>query len=133
MKETVVRAVRTFLQAAVGYIAANLAMGLSGADNGAASLKTVLTGLIAAAVACGLAAVMNLPRKGEKAPESPIEADETGKNDSESGASGGAVIKDSSAYNLKLGENADEGKAEPESVPGGADNSTENITEESEG
>ncbi len=133
MKETVVRAVRTFLQAAVGYIAANLAMGLSGADNGAASLKNVLTGLIAAAIACGLAAVMNLPRKGEKAPGSQVEADGMEKNDSESGASGGAVIKDSSAYSSNFEENADDGKAEPETVSDSADDSAENITEESEG
>ena len=63
MKETFVRAIRTFFQAAIGYIAANLAMGLSGAVDGAISYKSALTALIAAAVSCGLAAVMNLPKK----------------------------------------------------------------------
>ena len=58
-----IRAVRTFFQAAIGYIAANLAMGLTGAVEGAVSLKSALTALIAAAVSCGLAAVMNLPKK----------------------------------------------------------------------
>lgn len=38
-------------------------MGLSGAVDGAISYKSALIALIAAAVSCGLAAVMNLPKK----------------------------------------------------------------------
>lgn len=65
-KETIVRAVRTFLQAAVGYVAANLAL-IEWTDETA--LKKGVTALITAAVACGLAAIMNLPEKHENTPE----------------------------------------------------------------
>lgn len=57
-KETIRRAIRTFAQAAVGYIVANLAL-IKWDDPGA--LKTTVTAVITTAVAAGLAAVMNLP------------------------------------------------------------------------
>lgn len=62
-KETIRRAARTFFQAAVGYIAANLVMMVTGAGNDSEALKSTLITLITAAVACGLAAVMNMPQK----------------------------------------------------------------------
>lgn len=63
MKEMLIRALRTFGQAAVGYIAANIVIVTTdaGADSGA--MKTALVTLITAAVAAGIAAVMNLPAK----------------------------------------------------------------------
>lgn len=61
-KNTIVRALRTFAQAAVGYIAANLAL-IEWTDETA--LKKGVTALITAAIACGLAAIMNLPKKPE--------------------------------------------------------------------
>lgn len=61
-KETIKRAARTFVQAAIGYIAANLML-IQWTDEGAVK-KGVIT-LITAAVACGLAALMNLPKSGE--------------------------------------------------------------------
>lgn len=57
-KNTLVRALRTFGQAAIGYLAANLC--LIRWDDGGAWKTTALT-VITAAVACGLAALMNLP------------------------------------------------------------------------
>ena len=60
-KETLIRALRTFAQAAVGYLVANVAL-IRWDDRGA--LKTTALTVITAAVACGLAALMNLP-KGE--------------------------------------------------------------------
>lgn len=65
MKETLKRAARTFLQAAVGYIAANFAMYTGSDFSDLDVLKTVLLGIGVSAVAAGLAAVMNLP-KNEK-------------------------------------------------------------------
>ena len=59
-KETFRRAARTFLQAAIGYFAANAA--LVHFDDGTA-LKRVLIGLVTSAAACGIAAVMNLPER----------------------------------------------------------------------
>lgn len=61
LKETLRRALRTFAQAAVGYLVANVAL-IRWDDRGA--LKTTALTVITAAVACGLAALMNLP-KGE--------------------------------------------------------------------
>lgn len=61
-KETIRRALRTFCQAAIGYIAANIAL-IEWDDAGLA--KKGVIALITAAVACGLAALMNLP-KGEE-------------------------------------------------------------------
>lgn len=59
--ECIRRAVRTFLQAALGYAAANLA----GLCESGGVTKSALAALSAAAVAAGLAALMNLPlRRG---------------------------------------------------------------------
>ena len=60
-RETIRRAVRTFFQAALGYIVTNLTLVTMGYEN--AEIKTALIGLFTAAVAAGLAAVMNLPGK----------------------------------------------------------------------
>ena len=62
-KEMLYRAVRTFFQAAVGYLAANIAL-IKWDDAGVA--KTTALTVITAAVACGLAALMNLPINGDK-------------------------------------------------------------------
>ncbi|MBP3573254.1 MAG: hypothetical protein J6J71_01450 [Prevotella sp.] len=51
-KEPVKRAIRTFIQAAAGYIAVNL-----GADT--LTTRTAVLGLIASAIAAGIAAAMN--------------------------------------------------------------------------
>lgn len=61
-KETIKRAARTFVQAAAGYLAANLAL-IEWTDT--STVKKAVVALITAAVACGIAALMNLP-KGEK-------------------------------------------------------------------
>ncbi|MDE6124323.1 MAG: hypothetical protein K2G22_03730 [Eubacterium sp.] len=65
-REPVKRAVRTFGQAAVGYIIANLALVdlISGKD----VAKSALIGLAVSAVAAGLSAIMNLqsPAKAEE-------------------------------------------------------------------
>ena len=64
MKEMIFRAGRTFVQAAVGYVAANLVVTFSGmTPTTAADWKTAIVTLITAAVAAGLAAVMNAPKK----------------------------------------------------------------------
>lgn len=65
-KEPVKRAVRTFGQAAVGYIIANLA--LVDLTSGKDVAKSALIGLGVSAVAAGLSAVMNLqsPAKTEE-------------------------------------------------------------------
>lgn len=66
MKEWLYRALRTFGQAALGYLAANLVATLTDLDlsNGTV-LKNALLGLFAAAVAAGLAALMNREKKEE--------------------------------------------------------------------
>ena len=61
MRETLRRALRTFFQAALGYAAANLAANAAGIVKGG----DVLAAFIASAVAAGLAAVMNLPKKAD--------------------------------------------------------------------
>lgn len=62
IKNMIVRALRTFGQAAVGYLVANVAL-IKWDDRGA--LKTTALTVITAAVACGLAALMNLPKGGD--------------------------------------------------------------------
>ena len=59
-KNTLIRAFRTFLQAALSYMLVNLAAADFSGDTDAA--KTVLTGLLVSSVAAGLAAVMNLEK-----------------------------------------------------------------------
>lgn len=61
MKEWLYRAIRTFGQAMLGYLAANLLATITQIDAGDQTLLgNTLLGLFAAAVAAGLAAVMNL-------------------------------------------------------------------------
>ncbi len=55
-REPVKRAIRTFVQAAAGYIAVNF-----GADT--LNTRTAVLGLIASAVAAGIAAAMNVEIK----------------------------------------------------------------------
>ena len=65
MKEWIYRALRTFGQAMLGYLAANLLATVTQTDvSDPTGLTNTLFGLFAAAVAAGLAALMNLS-KGE--------------------------------------------------------------------
>ena len=86
MKEMLRRALRTFVQTAGAYIAANLVCATSGiTDLGV--LKTVLLGL-AVSSAAGLAAVMNLPPKasgGEKDDDASLSDDESGDDGKDDG------------------------------------------------
>ena len=67
MKEWLYRALRTFFQAAAGYLAANLLPVFTEAENGGGSVSgQILTGLITAAIAAGIAAVMNRKEKEEE-------------------------------------------------------------------
>ena len=61
MKEMIRRAMRTFIQAAAGYVAAHAAVTMTGVADRSESLRGALLMLITAAVACGISAVMNLP------------------------------------------------------------------------
>ena len=65
MRETVRRALRTFVQAAIGWAAANFAASAIGIIKGG----DVLVAFIASAVASGIAAVMNLPKKEKEKKE----------------------------------------------------------------
>ena len=67
MKNCIHRAIRTFVQTVVGFVATNLTMQISGVDIASLDiLKTAVAGLTTAAIAAGIAAVMNLPMEGEK-------------------------------------------------------------------
>lgn len=59
-KETVRRALRTFAQTAVAYLAVNIAV-IDFTET--AAVKSAVIGLIVSALAAGIAAVMNLERK----------------------------------------------------------------------
>lgn len=63
-QNTIKRATRTFVQAAVAYIAVYLAN--YGTDELFSSSKTVLMGVFVSAVAAGLSAVMNLEQNNIK-------------------------------------------------------------------
>ena len=66
MKEWLYRALRTFGQAMLGYLAANLLAAVTETDmSDPTGLANTLLGLFAAAVAAGLAALMNR-EKGEQ-------------------------------------------------------------------
>ena len=58
------RAGRTFVQAFIGFVAVNLAATFTGITEGEMFAET-LTAFIASAVAAGLAAVMNMPKRGD--------------------------------------------------------------------
>ncbi len=62
MKETLRRAARTFIQAAIGYVVVTVPTVIT-ADMEFSALKATLFGLGISAVSAGLAAVMNLPQK----------------------------------------------------------------------
>lgn len=65
-KNCLKRALRTFLQTAVGYIVTNLAMYFGDLDFGNEDLlKKAVSGIVISAVAAGLSAVMNLEKKAE--------------------------------------------------------------------
>ena len=67
VKEWLYRALRTFFQAAAGYLAANLLPVFTETNASETSVTAqVLTGLFAAAVAAGIAAVMNRTGKQEE-------------------------------------------------------------------
>lgn len=62
-KESLYRAMRTFIQAMLGYVAVNVV--LVDFSSSREVLKTALMGLLVSAVSAGLSAVMNL-EKGNK-------------------------------------------------------------------
>ena len=66
MKEMLKRALRTFVQAFFGYIAVNMTAALSGVAGDKSLLREALIGLGVSAVAAGLAAVMNKPKRENK-------------------------------------------------------------------
>jgi hypothetical protein len=59
MKNWVKRAVRTFVQSAVGYVAVAVPA-IDWTSSGRATLKTALVGLGVSAVSAGISAVMNI-------------------------------------------------------------------------
>ena len=63
MKEMIFRALRTFFEAAIGYIAANLALALADSGEDINIAKTALVGVLVSAIAAGIAAVLNMPKK----------------------------------------------------------------------
>lgn len=65
-KECLRKALRTFLQTAIGYILTNVSLYFTGIDfNDENLLKNALVGLLISALSAGASAVMNL-EKGEK-------------------------------------------------------------------
>lgn len=67
-KNCLIRALRTFLQTAIGYVITNVALKLSGVDFSDKNMvKNVLIGLAISALSAGAAAVMNIEKadKGE--------------------------------------------------------------------
>lgn len=66
-KETWRRALRTFLQAALAYIAVNLAA--VDFNSGKEAARSALIGLAVSALAAGLSAAMNLEKKEPETPE----------------------------------------------------------------
>lgn len=76
-KETLRRTLRTFLQTAIAYLAANLCVVDFTADSDV--LSSALIGLAVSALAAGLAAVMNLEKTNvkENDPDVEVEVEET--------------------------------------------------------
>lgn len=60
-KQTLMKALRTFIQAALAYIAVNIAIVDFSSDE--AVIRSALIGLATSAIASGIAAVMNLEKK----------------------------------------------------------------------
>lgn len=69
MKEMLKRAFRTFIQAALGYIAANIIYIVSSSPENFDYMKNTVMGLLISASAAGLSAVMNAPRKAKEKAE----------------------------------------------------------------
>ena len=66
-KNCLVKALRTFLQTAIGYVLANLSLYIGGVDfNDGNVIKNALIGLAISAFSAGAAAVMNLEKGEEK-------------------------------------------------------------------
>lgn len=65
MKEMIKRALRTFFQAAAGYMAVNITAALGDIGGDLSVIKQAFLCLCVSAVAAGLAAVMNMPRKSD--------------------------------------------------------------------
>ena len=65
MREVLYRAWRTFIQAAFGYVSANMLYIVSTSGNDYNLLKAGFECLLISAIAAGLEALMNLPKKGE--------------------------------------------------------------------
>lgn len=66
MKECIYRAIRTFFQTAIGYLAVNIA--LIDFSNDKQAVKSLLIGLLISSVSAGLAGVMNI-EKGDDSNE----------------------------------------------------------------
>lgn len=64
MKEMIIRAIRTFFQAFIGFAVVNLSAAFSGVTDGEMFIET-LGVFLASGIAAGLAAIMNMPKKGE--------------------------------------------------------------------
>lgn len=65
-KNCIIRALRTFLQTAIGYILANLSLYAGGIDfNDGDVVKNALIGLAISAFSAGASAVMNLEKEKE--------------------------------------------------------------------
>ena len=64
MKEMFRRAVRTFVEAALGYVTANVVMLMAGQSFEKGAAVNALAALITASVASGIAAVLNMPKSG---------------------------------------------------------------------
>ncbi len=66
-KNCLIRALRTFLQTAIGYILANLSLYIGGIDFADGNVvKNALVGLAISAFSAGAAAVMNIEKGGKK-------------------------------------------------------------------
>ena len=63
MKEMIKRTLRTFFEAAFGYVAANLAVAVADGAEDMDLLKTCIVGVLVSAIAAGIAAVINLPKR----------------------------------------------------------------------
>lgn len=64
MKEMLIRSLRTFFEAALGYIAANLAVAIADGGKDMDILKTAVIGVLVSSIAAGCAALLNMPKKG---------------------------------------------------------------------
>ena len=66
-KECLMRALRTFLQTAIGYVITNVTLYFSGIDFADGDVvKNALIGLAISALSAGAAAVMNIERRKER-------------------------------------------------------------------